>query len=137
VLQRRPVTATEITYIGKEANRLEETTAGLIHDPAEILNTYTDRALDPWHTLVRPVLRDFNTAEIAARAGLDRRSVQRLLSGRTSPRQSHRSELVGVAAELAAAALNAQGLTPPRTPLAILRAYCDATFGGPRLLSGL
>jgi hypothetical protein len=66
--QRRPVAATAITYIGKEANRLEETTAGLIHDPGEILNTYNDPRLDPWDTLVVPVMRHFTTAEIAANA---------------------------------------------------------------------
>jgi hypothetical protein len=122
-LGRRPVTATTITYIGKEANRLEETSAGLIHDSGEILNTYSDPTLDPWNTLVIPVLRDFNTAEIAARAGLDRRSVQRLLSGQSNPRRLHRNALIGAAAELAAAGLNAKGYDPLRTPLAVLGAY--------------
>jgi hypothetical protein len=124
-LQRRPVAATAITYIGKEANRLEETTAGLIHDPGEILNTYNDPRLETWHTLVVPVLRDFTTAEIAANAQLDRRSVQRLLRGQARPRRSHRNTLTGIAAELAADALKTQGLEPPRTPLAVLHAYRD------------
>jgi hypothetical protein len=47
LLTRRPVTATHITYIGKESNRLEEATAGLLHDLDEILDTYNDPALDP------------------------------------------------------------------------------------------
>jgi hypothetical protein len=125
LLRRRPVTATAITYIGKEANRLEEATAGLIHNPGEILNTYSDPALDPWHTLVVATLRDFNTAEIAERAGLDRRSVQRLLGGGTYPRRSHRNALIGIAAKLAASMLSSRGLAAPRTPLAILQAYTD------------
>jgi hypothetical protein len=129
LLQRRPVAATTITYIGKEANRLEETSAGLIHDPGEILNTYNDPALDPWNTLVVPALRHFNTAEVAARARLDRRSVQRLLSGRTHPRRSHRNTLIAAAVELAAGALAARGDQPPETPLAILRAYSDTAPG--------
>lgn len=133
LLQRRPVAATAISYIGKEANRLEETTAGLIHDTTEVLTTYNDPSLDPWKTLVVPVLRDFNTADIAARAQLDRRSVQRLLSGQTHPRRSHRNALFGVAAELAAGALTAKGHEPPRAPLAILRAYREAAARQPGL----
>jgi hypothetical protein len=125
LLQRRPVTATAITYIGKEAHRLEETTAGLIHDSGEILNTYNDPTLDPWVTLVVPVLNDFNTGEIAAHAQVDRRTVQRLFGGQTQPRRSHRYTLIGVAAELAGAALNELGLEHPQTPLAILRAYLE------------
>jgi hypothetical protein len=46
LLTRRPVSPTEIAYIGKEANRLEETTAGVVHDIGEILTTYSDPELD-------------------------------------------------------------------------------------------
>jgi hypothetical protein len=133
LLQCRPVAATAITYIGKEANRLEETAAGLIHDRGEILNTYNDPNLDPWDALVVPVLRDFTTAEIAANAQLDRRSVQRLLRGQTRPRRSHRNSLTGIAAEFAAGALKTRGLEPPRTPLAVLQAYRDAASQRRRL----
>jgi predicted nucleic acid-binding Zn ribbon protein len=132
LLQRRPVTATEIGYIGKEANRLEETTAGLIHNPGEILNTYNDPALDPWHSLVVPVLRDFNTAEVAARAGVDRRTLQRLLTGHSRPRRATASRLTAVAADLAASAL---GLPSADSPLATLRAYLDTMTGAPPVRS--
>jgi hypothetical protein len=125
LLHRRPVIATEISYIGKESNRLEETSAGLIHDAAEILSHYTDPALDPWHTLVIPALRRFKRAEIAERACLDRRTIQRLLTGRSSPRRTHRNTLTGIAAELAAADLQARGLEPVRSPLATLTLYRD------------
>jgi hypothetical protein len=131
LLQRRPVTATEISYIGKESNRLEDTAAGLIHDADEILNTHSDPALDPWRTLVTPVLRDFNTADIADRARLDRRTIQRLLSGRGLPRPKHRAALTALAATLAQVSLEARGIDPPREPLAVLRLYRDAASTPP------
>ena len=123
LLQRRPVVATEISYIGKESNRLEETTAGLIHDPTEILSSYSDPNLDRWRTLVVPTLREFNTAEIAERANLDRRTIQRLLSGTHYPRRGHRQTLTAVAADLARANLEESGIEPPRAALAILRLH--------------
>lgn len=131
LLQRRPVIATEISYIGKESNRLEETSAGLIHDPAEILSRFVDPALDPWHTLVIPTLRRFNRTQIAQRACLDRRTIQRLLNGRSTPRRNHRNTLTTVAAELAAAELVARGLELPRAPLAILAHYRDKILTAP------
>jgi hypothetical protein len=127
LLQRRPVVATEITYIGKESNRLEETTAGLIHDSTEILNSYGDANLDTWRTLVVPTLREFNTAEIAERAGLDRRTVQRLLNGTHYPRRGHRQTLTAIAADLAKASLQESGIEPPRAALAILRLHDEAS----------
>jgi hypothetical protein len=131
LLQRRPVLATEISYIGKESNRLEETTAGLIHDPAEILSHYADPALDPWHTLVIPTLRRFNRTELARRACLDRRTIQRLLNGRSSPRRSHRNMLTTIAAELARSSLLECGLEPARAPLATLALYRDKILAAP------
>ena len=123
LLQRRPVTVTEIVYIGKESNRLEDATAGLVHELGDILNAYNDPRLDPWRTLVIPVLKAFSTAEIAARADLDRRTIERFLSGRSYPRRMNRNKLVAIAAELAAGVLATE---PPRPPLAVLREYRDS-----------
>jgi hypothetical protein len=133
LLQRRPVITTEISYIGKESNRLEETSAGLIHDQAEILSRYTDPALDPWQTLVIPTLRRFNRTEIAQRAHLDRRTIQRLLNGRSTPRRAHRNGLTAIAADLAASNLLEPGLEPSRAPLATLALYRDKILAAPAL----
>lgn len=127
-LERRPVTAIAISCVGKESNRLEDRTAGLIHEPSEILLNYGDPALDPWRTLVVPTLRTFSTAEIAARASLDRRSVQRLLNGSSHPRRTHRNILTALAAELARASLVAQGIAPPSPVLATLAIYRDSSL---------
>lgn len=125
LLQRRMVRATDVVYIGKESNRLEDVTAGIVHDPDEILSTYSDPQIDPYRTLVLPILRNFPTHEIAAVSGLDRRTVQRLLRERHYPHRRNRATLIGVAVELAASSIRAQGAEPPQAPLAVLRHYLD------------
>jgi len=125
LLSRRPVVSTEISYIGKESNLLEERTAGLIHDVAEALSSYSDPNLDPWGTLVAPTLREFNSAEIAERTNLDRRTIQRLLNGHHYPRRANRSTLTALAAELAASRFDVDAISS-RAPLAILRAYRES-----------
>jgi len=125
LLQQRPVRATDIAYIGKESNRLEEATAGLVHEPDEIISSYSDPQLDPYRTLVLPALRRFRTADIAEAAGLNPRTVQRLLRDKQYPRRRHRATLIGVAAELAMAEIRARGVDPPRAPLAAIGAYLD------------
>jgi hypothetical protein len=125
LLGRRPVAATEIAYIGKEANRLEDVAAGLIHDPTEILNTYNDPKLDPWHILVIPALKQFDTAQVARLGGVSRTAVQRYLKGTQYPHRRHRQTLTRVAAELAAADLRALSLDPPRATFAVLTLYRD------------
>lgn len=125
LLFRRPVVSTEISYIGKESNRLEERTAGLLHDPAETLSSYSDPNLDPWKMLVAPTLCEFNSADVAGLAQLDRRTIQRLLSGRSYPHRSHRQSLTAVALRLAQASLIERGLESPRAAMATLRLYRD------------
>jgi hypothetical protein len=71
--------------------------------------------------------------EIARKAKLDRRTVQRLLNGRSSPRRSHRQTLTGIAAELAASDLLDRGLESARAPLATLAIYRDAILTRPTL----
>lgn len=125
LLQRRPVRVIDVAYIGKESNRLEEATAGLVHNLAEILASYSDPQLDPYRTLVLPALKTLPTDKIAAASGLDRRTVQRLLRERQYPHRRNRATLIGVAAELAASSIRTRGGDPPRAPLAVIRTYLD------------
>ncbi len=60
-----PVTATHITYIGKESNKLEDVEAGVVHDPDEVLTEYADSRHDPFRTLALPVLQHRPDHEIA------------------------------------------------------------------------
>ena len=125
LLKRRPVRATTITHIGKEANRLEDRQAGLVHDPDEVLNEYRDRARDPFDQLVRPVLSERSVAEIATATDLSTRTIKRARAASGSPLQSTRRPLTEYAAEYARAALRGAGISPPRDDVAAIAAYLD------------
>ena len=58
LLQRRPVEALQVVYVGKETNRLEEVQHGLIEDEDEVMNEYPDPSNDPFLRFVVPVLKD-------------------------------------------------------------------------------
>ncbi|HUF97155.1 MAG TPA: hypothetical protein VMM60_03425 [Ilumatobacter sp.] len=102
ILIRRPVRAIQpITYIGKEANDLDARAIGLLTDTAEHTNTYEPDDHE-WTQLVVPALRTMPSAEISARSGVHRRTVQRLLAGKCTPHAQARQALVDCAIERAA-----------------------------------
>jgi hypothetical protein len=47
-----------VTYIGKESNKLEETQAGLVHDPRERLNAYMDPREEVWRDAICVLRRE-------------------------------------------------------------------------------
>jgi hypothetical protein len=123
LLQRRPVTVTTITLIGKESHRLEERTGGLIGDLADIVATYSNPALDPWHTLVKPVLADIPARVLASRTGLHARTIERIQSGKTRPHVNNRAALTLAATDHAERYLRNSNVEIPEDPLAVLVAY--------------
>ena len=130
LLQRRPITVLTISLIGSESNRLDETTAGLIGTLDDALATYSGPTENAWTTLVLPTLPDFSNHELAALAGLDTRTLQRIKSRAiTAPHQRNRTVLTLIAAKLAAERLDTWGITPPATPLEQLAAYLDCREG--------
>ena len=66
LLQRRPVTALTLTYIGKEANSLEDLQTGIIHDETEVLNSYPDPEHDAWQSIWRPLLENMPAKDVVA-----------------------------------------------------------------------
>jgi hypothetical protein len=54
LLARRPVAATRLVHVGKEANELEEKQAGVVHHPQEAVNEHAAR--DAWANIVVPTL---------------------------------------------------------------------------------
>jgi hypothetical protein len=83
LLARRPirVSGTLITYIGKESNRLDEAQTGLWTDIGDVLNYYHDPARNLYSTLVIQAIRQIGPAQVARVAGLDRRTVERIVRG--------------------------------------------------------
>lgn len=76
-------------YIGKEANELDDVEEGLVHDLGEVLTTYGS-VDDPWVTHVLPLVRLVPTGVLAARLGVDRKTVQRTKQGQTMPHPKDR-----------------------------------------------
>jgi hypothetical protein len=130
LLTRRPITASHICLIGKESNNLEHREAGLVGDLDLVLSTYDDPALDPWRTLVLPILAHFPTRRVAECAQIDRRTVQRILRG-TRPRRNLATRLTLIARDLAHGELEAQGIQPPTDRAACLRCFLDGQANTP------
>jgi hypothetical protein len=93
LLRRRPVTRRTLSYVGKEANRLDEVNAGLIHDPEEVYTEYVDVAHDPeWEALVTK-LKGIPRTWLMGKTGLDRSTITRLRNGRSRPTRKTREIL--------------------------------------------
>src|SRR5262249_16917899 len=74
LLQPRPVVALgPPALIGKEANKLEAVSVGLVETEAEVLNRYRDADHSVWSELVRPVLADMPLVEVWRAVGGSKR----------------------------------------------------------------
>jgi hypothetical protein len=90
LLARRPVRATSLVYIGKEANELDAVEEGLVHDLGEVLTDYGP-VDDPWRTTVLPLIRTMPTKVLAELLAVDRKTVQRTKAGSTVPHAKDRA----------------------------------------------
>jgi hypothetical protein len=124
LMRRHVIPAGHIHHIGKESNKLEDREAGLVHDPAEVLNEYPNPAHDDFRTLVVPVLREPPAAGVKRETGLSERTIRRARKGDAAPHPSTRAKLTMCAARYARRRLRAAGIKPPATDdLAALAAY--------------
>jgi transcriptional regulator with XRE-family HTH domain len=87
-----------VTYIGKESNDLEEAAAG-VTGLKEILNEYPDPERDSWRKLFLPGIGRIGIDEVAERAGVDRSTVRRWLSG-TQPKPETRERVFSAIGEM-------------------------------------
>src|SRR6266545_1898311 len=125
LLRRRPVAGGPVLtdLVGKEGNRLIERLSGEVTDPDEYRTGYGNRE-DRWKVLVVPVLRKMGAAEVAARAGMSRRAIERAIrkENPTIPHRSSRAEYVRVAADWVAQRMR-RGVHPSRSGLGALYCY--------------
>ena len=124
LLCRRPVTMSTLSLIGKESNRLEERTGGLIGSLDDVLSTY-QAGQEAWKELVLPTIGDLPTDVLVERSGLDARTIQRLRARQTCPRAQHRAALVLIAADLIGELMAGAGIVVPEDPAARLALYVD------------
>lgn len=92
LLHRRPIHAiAPVTYIGKEAHRLEERTLGITD--TDDCHEYTPVTEQTWRELVVTVLARISTSDIVAATGVHKRTVQRARNGTCLPRTQDRDTL--------------------------------------------
>jgi hypothetical protein len=72
-----------ISLIGKEANRIEEVAAGLVHDVKEIRTTYG--VVDTWDRDIVPALQRLPAARLATWGRCSVRTIKNLRNGHTQP----------------------------------------------------
>ena len=114
LLRRRPVFVTTLTYIGKEANSLDEVDAGLHHNIDDVLTQHDDPDKDFWTETVIPVMETFSLNEIAAASDVDRSTVSRTRNAKTRPHPDNESKLLNGLARLCTERLKDLGIRPPR-----------------------
>jgi hypothetical protein len=108
-------------YIGKESNELEDVEAGIVGDADSVYVTYTDREREL--ALLRTVLSTLPRRPLAGAAGIDERSLRRIISGQSTPTAKHRNRLLtAVTLELARRLAPAGIATGERLPFEVLAA---------------
>jgi hypothetical protein len=119
LLQRRPMRGIlPAHYIGKEANRIDDRTHGIVDGPDGYLIEYVDPEDQTWHRFVVPVLRTMKRPDVVEQSGLSRRAIEGLLLHNVQPRKAHREALSRIALDHVAAQLQA-----PNTPSNAVAAF--------------
>jgi hypothetical protein len=86
LLQRRHVRIGQVTYIGKETNKLEEVESGLIHSAENVYTEYPDPRRSEWSTKTLPTLKSLSLAQaIKLFPQFSRRMLIDARSGRSTP----------------------------------------------------
>lgn len=126
LLRRRPVEGVvPAMLIGKEGNRIDDRLSGLVTDTVEYRSEYVEPEHTFWKELVVPVLTMMNRTQLAGASGLDRRTIQRQLSGSVQPRSHSRQLLTQLAIEHARTELAKQGQPIPGDPMGILQRFAQ------------
>ncbi|HKW16420.1 MAG TPA: hypothetical protein VJO35_02810 [Terriglobales bacterium] len=90
LLRRRHIRVGQISYIGRESNRLEEVEAGIIHLAQSVYTDYPDPRREEWQTKVLPALRKFPVRVLARLTNISRSTLTRTLAGTSRPRLQNR-----------------------------------------------
>ncbi|WP_445185555.1 helix-turn-helix domain-containing protein [Pseudonocardia sp. Cha107L01] len=112
LLQRRDVHLAVLHHIGKEANRLDDITAGIIGSQDQILTDYTN-ATDTITSLILPPLSAYTIGELAEHTGLSKSQIKKIRTGKTAPRPQPLRALTELAVDTVLADLNQRGVDNP------------------------
>jgi hypothetical protein len=95
LLRRRHVRISQIKYIGKESNGLEDVESGMVHSAENIYTEYPDPRRGEWQTVILPVLKLMPLSELVAKTGMSRRALIDLRAGRSRPHPRNEKLLKG------------------------------------------
>src|SRR6185437_4188091 len=96
LLHRRHVRVSQIIYIGKESNKLEEIESGLVHSPQSVYTEYPDPRRDEWETKILPALRKLPVRVLMRFTNKSRSMLIRTLAGGSRPRRRNQVLLESV-----------------------------------------
>jgi hypothetical protein len=117
-------------HIGKEGNLLEERVRGEVLDERDYLDEYEDSEWNDFETVVTPALLLLSSRRLAEVSGLDRTTVKRIRSGRSTGTLGSRRRLIEAAAVLAGEDLRRLNVTAPNDPLVCLTVFVEANVAG-------
>ncbi|HEY1866743.1 MAG TPA: hypothetical protein VGG70_00510 [Candidatus Cybelea sp.] len=104
LLQRRHIAIDGFDYIGKESNKLEQVKEGGVPAESDVYTVYADPRRDEWDTLL-PVVKRIPLPELERDSNLDRRTLQRIRSGRQRPHAANMARLKVIASKFLRRAL--------------------------------
>jgi len=99
LLQRRTIRISEIRYIGKESNFLEDVEAGMLHSPHLAYTEYPDKRRNEWETTILPILKKIPLPELVVLSGMSRSQLKEIRAGRSRPHPGNQERLVQIARE--------------------------------------
>jgi len=123
LLGPRHIDAFHVEQLGKEANRLEEVQAGLVHQADEVYTRYQDQRRDPFPRLAIPVLKSMPRSELLRAGILEDSELREVLAGRVRPHAASRARLMNLAVSYARDQLRDTSHEQIRHALATLYAY--------------
>jgi len=100
LLQRRKIRISEIRYIGKEANLLEDAESGAVHSAQDVYTEYPDPRRDEWQTTVLPALKKAPLKLLVKMCPLSRRMLIDTRAGRSRPHGKNRELLASIIRKL-------------------------------------
>jgi hypothetical protein len=97
LLKRRNTHVSEIRYIGKESNFLEDVEAGMLHSPQLVYTEYPDKRRDQWQTTILPILKKIPLPDLVVLSGMSRSQLKELRAGRSRPHPRNQQRLAQIA----------------------------------------
>jgi len=99
-LQRRHIQIDQITYIGKESNKLEDVQSALVHSAQEVYTEYHDPRRDEWQTKILPALKKAPLAIFVRISGRSRRAIMDLRAERSRPHPKNQEHIAATLREM-------------------------------------